>query len=247
MNEKRNLAARAGRWSTQHRKKAIIGWLVFVVLAVFVGGSFGTNTLKDDQSGVGESGRLTRSRRQGISRRGLRDRSSFRARTDPARTTRRSEAAVADVMHRVDAEKGVKDIESPYAKGNEGQLSPDGRSALVTFDLPGDDDDREARGRPAGRGQGSPQAPRRARGSRSSATPARTRRSTRRSRTTSEGARSPRCRSRLIILILAFGALLAAFVPLLLAITAVAAADRPDRADQPDLARGRGDQRRWSC
>ena len=58
MNEKRNLAARAGRWSTQHRKKAIIGWLVFVVLAVFVGGSFGTNTLKDDQSGVGESGRL---------------------------------------------------------------------------------------------------------------------------------------------------------------------------------------------
>ena len=45
VNEKRNLAARAGRWSTQHRKKAIIGWLVFVVLAVFVGGSFGTNTL----------------------------------------------------------------------------------------------------------------------------------------------------------------------------------------------------------
>ena len=68
MTEKRNLAARAGRWSTQHRKKAIIGWLVFVVLAVFAGGSFGTNTLKDDQSGVGESGRSGQDHGQGISR-----------------------------------------------------------------------------------------------------------------------------------------------------------------------------------
>ena len=31
-------------------------------------------------------------------------------------------------------------MESPYAKGNEGQLSRDGRSALVTFKIPGDDD-----------------------------------------------------------------------------------------------------------
>ena len=28
--QKQNLAARAGRWSAQHRKKAIFGWLVFV-------------------------------------------------------------------------------------------------------------------------------------------------------------------------------------------------------------------------
>ena len=40
-----NLAARAGRWSAQHRRKAILGWLVFVVLAVAVGGALGTKTL----------------------------------------------------------------------------------------------------------------------------------------------------------------------------------------------------------
>jgi hypothetical protein len=27
-----NLAARAGRWSAQHRRKAILGWIAFVIL-----------------------------------------------------------------------------------------------------------------------------------------------------------------------------------------------------------------------
>src|SRR5215218_10756959 len=52
-----NLAARAGRWSAQHRKKAIFGWLAFVILAVFIGGSVGTRTLTDEEYGIGESGR----------------------------------------------------------------------------------------------------------------------------------------------------------------------------------------------
>ncbi|MGH2848305.1 MAG: hypothetical protein ACRDL0_20235, partial [Thermoleophilaceae bacterium] len=52
-----NIAARAGRWSAQHRKKAILGWLAFVILAVAIGGSVGTNTLSQDDGGSGESGR----------------------------------------------------------------------------------------------------------------------------------------------------------------------------------------------
>ena len=56
-NRTDNLAARAGRWSAQHRKKAIFGWLAFVILAVFIGGSVGTKTLSDNDSGIGESGR----------------------------------------------------------------------------------------------------------------------------------------------------------------------------------------------
>src|SRR5690242_10281146 len=34
----KNLAARAGRWSATHRKTAIIGWVLFVVLATVIGG-----------------------------------------------------------------------------------------------------------------------------------------------------------------------------------------------------------------
>ena len=41
MQSKRNIAARAARWSATHRKVAIFGWLAFVVLALFVGGAVG--------------------------------------------------------------------------------------------------------------------------------------------------------------------------------------------------------------
>ena len=56
--EKQNLAARAGRWSAQHRKKAVFGWLAFVIAAVFIGGAIGTKTIPSDEEGVvGESAR----------------------------------------------------------------------------------------------------------------------------------------------------------------------------------------------
>src|ERR1700752_4739814 len=55
-----NLAARMGRWSAQHRKKAIWGWLAFVVVVVMLGGAVGTETQDAAQSGVGESGRASR-------------------------------------------------------------------------------------------------------------------------------------------------------------------------------------------
>src|SRR5215203_5406982 len=59
MQQSRNIAARAGRWSARHRKIAVIGWLVFVVLAFVVGGKVGTQQLTDETSGVGESGKAT--------------------------------------------------------------------------------------------------------------------------------------------------------------------------------------------
>src|SRR5215212_6561711 len=52
-----NVAARMGRWSAQHRKAAIWGWLAFVVIAFAIGGAVGTTTLDNAHLGVGESGR----------------------------------------------------------------------------------------------------------------------------------------------------------------------------------------------
>ena len=52
-----NIAARAGRWSAQHRRKAILGWLAFVIAAVAIGGAIGTKTLETYELGFGESGR----------------------------------------------------------------------------------------------------------------------------------------------------------------------------------------------
>ncbi len=60
MQVKQNLAARIGRWSARHRRLAIAGWLAFVAAAFVVGGMAGTRTLDYAESGVGESGRADR-------------------------------------------------------------------------------------------------------------------------------------------------------------------------------------------
>ena len=48
-------AGRMGRWSAQHRKKAIWGWIAFVVIAFAVGNAVGTNQPTHDDY-VGQSG-----------------------------------------------------------------------------------------------------------------------------------------------------------------------------------------------
>jgi uncharacterized membrane protein YdfJ with MMPL/SSD domain len=40
----KGIAARAGRWSAQHRRTAILVWLVAVIGAFYLGGPFGTGT-----------------------------------------------------------------------------------------------------------------------------------------------------------------------------------------------------------
>lgn len=50
-------AARAGRWSSKNRKKAIWGWLAFVAVAFVIGNVVGFKDSTNDQSYVGESGK----------------------------------------------------------------------------------------------------------------------------------------------------------------------------------------------
>ena len=53
----KGIAARAGRWSAQHRKIAIFGWLAVVIAAFVLGGPFGTGTKTTKQAAAGDSGR----------------------------------------------------------------------------------------------------------------------------------------------------------------------------------------------
>ena len=53
--QQRNLAARAGRWSARHRRKAILGWLAFVVISVLIGGALGMKEIASEDLGDGES------------------------------------------------------------------------------------------------------------------------------------------------------------------------------------------------
>ncbi len=129
---KQNLAARAGRWSAQHRKRAILGWILFVVLATVIGGAVGVNNLADEDMGNGES----RTADQAIAAAGFPKETGEQVLVQG----KGKAAGVNDVVKRLKATPHVKEVKSPYAKGNEGQLSQDGTSALVTFKLQGEDD-----------------------------------------------------------------------------------------------------------
>ncbi len=143
---RRNIAHRAGRWSATHRKTAVIGWILFVVLATVVGGMVGQRNLDESAQGNGESKRGDMI----IDRADFRDQSgeqvliqgkgSMKA-DDPAIT-----AAVRDVVTRLQGTPHVTDIESPLsAKDRANTVSRDGRSVVVNFKLPGKVDDNEQR------------------------------------------------------------------------------------------------------
>ncbi len=139
MQPTRNIAARAGRWSARNRKKALLGWLAFVVLAYFAGGAIGTNTLSTEQSGVGDSGRADRivsdaypDRVQEI----VLVQSTKASTDDPA-----FRAVVGDVRGRLGRIAGVEDVRGPYDEKRPSAVSADGHAALVTFEIPGDAED----------------------------------------------------------------------------------------------------------
>ena len=135
--QNQSFAARAGRWSAQHRRKAILGWLAFVILAVFAGGKVGTNTIPSDQEGLSGDSKRAQQIQEDAYPQTAGEQVLIQSKTqgpgDPA-----FRAAVRDVEHRLAGQSDVRKIESPYAKGNESQISRDGRSVVVNFEIKGD-------------------------------------------------------------------------------------------------------------
>jgi uncharacterized membrane protein YdfJ with MMPL/SSD domain len=132
-----SLAARAGRWSAQHRKKAIWGWLSFALIAFMIGSALGTKTQTNAQSGVGESGRAARTVDNAFPKHQVEQvlvQSNSATASDPS-----FRAVVGDVQRRLAAVPYTKAFESPYKPGNAGQISGDGHSALLRFEIAGDE------------------------------------------------------------------------------------------------------------
>jgi uncharacterized membrane protein YdfJ with MMPL/SSD domain len=221
--QSKNLASRAARWSAGHRKTAIFGWLAFVIISVFIAGAVGQQTIAEEDYGNGES----KAADKAIAAADFRDAAEEQVLVqgkgsvkigDPAFT-----AAVNDTVSRLEETKGVDKVESPLAKGNKGQLSDDGRSALVTFEIPGDDEVTEERvdGALAATAAAQKANPQVFVGQFGDASADKAI-----SKAFEEDFQKAEVLSlpiTLIILIVAFGALVAAGVPLLLGITAVAA------------------------
>jgi RND superfamily putative drug exporter len=140
--QNRNLAARMGRWSAQHRKKAIFGWLAFVLVALFIGmNGAPTETLVDQESGVGESGRADETVYDAFPKKADEEvlvQSQTLTTDDPE-----FRAVVSDVQGRLGEVDNVKNVIGPY--GNANGVSPDNHSVLIDYEVPGDADETSDR------------------------------------------------------------------------------------------------------
>ena len=129
----KGIAARAGRWSAAHRKAAILGWFAFVIVAFAVGSGVGSKQLTDIDYFTGESKRAE----QTLVDADMKPPASETVLVQSNRLTVEDpqfKAALADVSRRVSKLDVVEHVDA------RGAVSKDRHSALVQFDMRGDPD-----------------------------------------------------------------------------------------------------------
>ncbi|ANB09262.1 hypothetical protein SAM40697_5306 [Streptomyces ambofaciens] len=134
----RGMAARAGGWSARHRWAAVGIWVLFVVLAMGLGSAAGRVDVKDSDQLSGETHTAARI----IEDAGIEEPASETVLVqakDGGTKAQDAEfrAAVAAVMAAVEETGEVTGVTSPYDTKT---ISKDGRSALVQFDMRGESD-----------------------------------------------------------------------------------------------------------
>jgi uncharacterized membrane protein YdfJ with MMPL/SSD domain len=132
---KLGLAGRAGRWSAEHRKLAIFGWIAFVVASIAIGGALGTKTLADSQTGVGESKAADTTLERGF-KESAAESVLVQSRGSEGAHGPQVRQAVGAVEQRLRKLPFVDGIKSPYDAGADGQISSDAHSALIKFEIP---------------------------------------------------------------------------------------------------------------
>jgi RND superfamily putative drug exporter len=135
-----NLAGRTGRWSAAHWKSAAFGWIALAVLATVVGGVVGATQMKSWAIANGDSRRAEQ----------ILDQANFNV---PARESvliqsatatiddQTFESAVANIIQSVSSEPNVLNVVSALDHPNAGLISRDRHSALVQFDIRGKADE----------------------------------------------------------------------------------------------------------
>jgi uncharacterized membrane protein YdfJ with MMPL/SSD domain len=134
-----NLAARMGRWSANHWKSATFGWLAFVLVAFALGGMAGTKSIDSNEPAPGESGQMEKMLDEGFKQPASESifiQSGSLTVEDAAFT-----AVIEDVVRRIETLDDVQNVRSPLDPANADQIAASGRAALVDFEIRGDADD----------------------------------------------------------------------------------------------------------
>jgi uncharacterized membrane protein YdfJ with MMPL/SSD domain len=138
-NQPHNVAARMGRWSADHWKTATFGWLAFVLVVFALGGMAGTKSIDPNEPGPGESGRMDEILDEGFKQPAG---ESVFIENESLRVDDAAFAAVIeDVVRRIETLDVVQNVRSPLDPEGSGQIAPSGHAALVEFEIRGDADD----------------------------------------------------------------------------------------------------------
>jgi RND superfamily putative drug exporter len=125
-----------GAWSARHRRIAVLGWLGFVIAAVLIGQAAHMKMLTGADSKTGESAQAQRiidsSGRPSTSHESVLVQNRQHVVSDSV-----FRSTIAAVVDAVRAQPHVRDVQSPLDKDSRGVVSRDRHSALVQFDLEG--------------------------------------------------------------------------------------------------------------
>jgi uncharacterized membrane protein YdfJ with MMPL/SSD domain len=224
LHPSRNIAARMGRWSAKHRKLAIFGWLAFVLSAIVVGTAMGQKTIGQQNNDVGQAHRADQILKQaGFAESGpltefvviQNHRLTIH---DPA-----FRVAVQDMVKAVSPSTAIHNLRSPLEAANRSQVTHDGHTALVEWDMNGTLKSAENRIDPLTQAVASvaKHHPQFYVGEAGAASSDKALNNLFNQQVGQAGTRSVPL--TLLILVLVFGSLLAAFVPLMLALQSVVA------------------------
>ena len=132
-----NFIARLARWSSEHRKIAILGWLAFVVgmFGLLSNGVIETERLTTAESVAGEAGDAE----ELLTDAGLRPTSevAFIQSKDLNVEDPEFQAVINDVAAKLSSTDKVENVASPV-DGTGGSYSDDGHSAMIEFEIAGD-------------------------------------------------------------------------------------------------------------
>jgi putative drug exporter of the RND superfamily len=217
-----NIAARMGRWSASHWKTAVFGWIAFVILALVAGNMIGTKQIDPRDANTGQAHKADQILKQ----------AGFQA--DPqteivlvqSKTQTVHDAAfrstVADALATVKPYAAdYKNLRSPLDPAHADQVTADGHTAMVEFDMRGTSKVAEKRIDPitGATGKIAARHPGFFVGEAGSISSGKALNDAFNSQLAKAGERSVPL--TLLVLLIVFGALVAAGIPLLLALSAV--------------------------
>lgn len=128
-----NLAAAVGGWSVRHRLAAIVGWIVFVGLATVAGSMAGQQQMTENEYAKGDSARAM----EILADAGLDVPATemFLVSSSGPATGPEARAAVAELLTGLSGTGLTEDVPDPYTSG---LVSADNRSVLVQVTMRGD-------------------------------------------------------------------------------------------------------------